>query len=49
MFRPNVQHLQVPMFSSIHSLPARVMKRLESSWAETFYNQVLVRIDTSCD
>jgi hypothetical protein len=45
MFRPNVQHLQVPMFSSIDSLPAKVLKRLESSWAGTFYYQVFVRID----
>jgi hypothetical protein len=47
MFRPNVQHLQVPMFSSVDSLPAKVLKRLESSWAGTFYQQVFVRIDES--
>ncbi len=47
MFRPNVQHLQVPMFSTVDSLPAKVLKRLESSWAGTFYNQVFVRIDES--
>ena len=35
------------MFRSIHSLPAKVMKRLGSSWAETVYNQVFVRIDES--
>ena len=47
MFRANVQHLQVPMFSSVDSLPAKVLKRLESSWAGTFYHQVFVRIDES--
>ena len=47
MFRPNVRHLQIPMFSSVDSLPAKVLKRLESSWAETFYCQVFVRIDES--
>jgi hypothetical protein len=47
MFRPNVQHLQMPMFSSIDSMPAKVIERLESSWAETFYDQVFLRIDES--
>jgi hypothetical protein len=47
MFRPNVDHLQVPMFSSVDFLPAQVLKRLESSWAGTFYHQVFVRIDES--
>jgi hypothetical protein len=35
------------MFSSVDSLPAKVLKRLESSWAGTFYHQVFVRIDES--
>jgi len=47
MFRPNVRHLQVPMFSSVDSLPAKALKRLESSWAGTFYHQVFMRIDES--
>jgi hypothetical protein len=47
MFVANDRHLQMPMFSSIDSLPEKVLKRLEGSWAVTFYNQVFVRIDES--
>jgi hypothetical protein len=35
------------MFSSLDSLPEKIRKRLESSWAVTFYNQIFVRIDES--
>ncbi len=45
MFVSNDQHLQMPMFSSISSLPKKVFKRLEASWADTFYREVFVRID----
>jgi hypothetical protein len=45
MFVANDQHLQMPMFGSINSLPAKVRKRLEASWAGTFYHYVFVRID----
>jgi hypothetical protein len=45
MFRKNDQHWQMPMFSSIDSLPEKQRKRLEASWAETFYREVFVRID----
>jgi hypothetical protein len=45
MFVANDQHLQMPMFGSINSLPAKIRKRLEASWAETFYHYVFVRID----
>ena len=45
MFVPNDQHLQMPMFGSISSLPEKVFKRLEASWADTFYREVFVRID----
>ena len=47
MFVANDQHLQMPMFSSIESLPEKILKRLEVSWAGTFYNQIFVRIDES--
>jgi hypothetical protein len=47
MFVANDRHLQMPMFSSIDSLPEKILKRLEASWAVTFYNQVFVRIDES--
>ena len=45
MFRKNDQHWQMPMFSSIDSLPEKQRERLEASWAETFYREVFVRID----
>ena len=45
MFRKNDQHLQMPMFSSIDSLPDKQRKRLDDSWAGTYYHQVFVRID----
>ena len=37
MFVLNGQHLQMPMFGSISSLPQKILERLESSWAGTFY------------
>ena len=45
MFVANDRHFQMPMFSSISSLPEKILKRLEASWAGTFYEQVFVRID----
>ena len=47
MFVANDRHLQMPMFSSLDSLPEKIRRRLESSWAVTFYNQIFVRIDES--
>ena len=45
MFVANDQHLQMSMFSSISSLPEKILKRLEASWAGTFYCEIFVRID----
>lgn len=45
MFRKNNQHLQMPLFSSIHDLPEKQLKRLEGSWAGVFYHQFFMRID----
>ncbi len=45
MFVPNDRHYQMPMFSSIDSLPQKVLKRLKDSWAGTFYHEIFVRID----
>jgi hypothetical protein len=45
MFRKNEEHLQKPMFSSINELPEKLQKRLEESWAGSFYNEFFVRID----
>ena len=44
MFRKNEEHLQKPLFSSINELPEKLQKRLEESWAGTFYNEFFVRI-----
>lgn len=45
MFRKNDQHLQMPLFSSIDSLPEKQQNRLEESWAGTFYHEFFCRID----
>jgi len=45
VFRKNDQHRQMPMFSSIDTLPKKQLKRLEASWAGTFYHQYFARID----
>jgi hypothetical protein len=45
MFRKNDQHLQLPLLSSIDSLPEKQLKRLEASWAGTFYREYFSRID----
>ena len=45
MFRKNDQHLQMPMFSGVDSLPEKQLKRLEASWAGVFYRELFVRID----
>jgi len=45
MFRKNGQHLQMPLFSSIDSLPEKQRERLGASWAGTFYREVFMRLD----
>jgi hypothetical protein len=45
MFQENDQHRQTFMFSSINSLPKKLLGRLEASWAGTFYREIFVRID----
>ena len=45
MFVPNSQHFQVKMFGSINSLPKKLQKRLEESWAGDFYREYFVRMD----
>ena len=47
MFRKNDQHLQQPLLSDLDALPAKLKKRLEASWAGTFYREVFVRLDES--
>jgi len=45
MFVLNDQHLQMPMFSSINSLPEKQQERLKESWADTFYHEHFMRIE----
>jgi hypothetical protein len=45
MFRKNDQHQQIPMFSTLDDLPDKQRKRLENSWAGTFYREFFSRID----
>ena len=45
MFRPNNQHLQKPIFSSLFDLPDKEKERLARSWAATFYETCFCRID----
>ena len=45
MFRKNTGHLQQPLFSHVDELPEAVRKRLERSWAETFYREFFCRLD----
>ena len=44
MFRPNDEHRQTSMFSSVEELPKQVLQQLRESWAETFYHEIFVRI-----
>jgi len=44
MFRKNDQHVQMPLFSSLDSLPEKHQVRLEESWAGTFYQELFCRI-----
>ena len=45
MFKKNNRHLQQPLFSTISALPDKPLKRLKTSWADTFYKEVFIRID----
>jgi len=47
VFRENDQHRQWGMFDTFQQLPERVQKRLEDSWAASFYREVFCRIDES--
>lgn len=47
MFRKNQRHLQIPLTSNIDELPEKLRKRLENSWAGTFYREMYCRIDES--
>jgi len=45
MFRKNEQHRQWSMFGSVNELPTKLQRRLEESWAGSFYREAFVRID----
>ena len=45
MYRANQRHLQPFLISNITDLPATKRKRLEQSWAHTFYREFFCRIN----
>jgi hypothetical protein len=45
MFRKNTKHQQPALISAASELPEKQLKRLESSWAGTFYKEFFSRID----
>jgi hypothetical protein len=45
MFRKNTQHQQPALISAASELPEKQRKRLEKSWAGTFYREFFCRID----
>lgn len=47
MFRPNHAHLQPGMFDTMRQLADKVCRRLDASWAGTFYREVFCRIEES--
>ena len=44
MFRESKRHLQPFLISNVNDLPEKQKKRLEQSWAETFFREVYSRI-----
>jgi hypothetical protein len=45
MFRKNAKHQQPALISAASELPEKQRKRLENSWAGTFYREFFCRID----
>ena len=45
MFRKNTRHRQLPLTSHVDELPGPLRKRLQNSWAETFYREFFCRLD----
>jgi len=45
MFRKNDRHLQPLLISNVADLPAKHRKRLEDSWAGTFYREFFCRLN----
>ena len=47
MFKKNTSHQQPALISAASDLPEKQRKRLENSWAATFYHEFFSRIDES--
>ncbi|GIV98855.1 transposase [Roseiflexus sp.] len=45
MFRKNTRHWQIPLTSHVDELPEALRRRLENSWAGSFYRQFFSRLD----
>ncbi len=45
MFKPNKNHRQPALFSSIRELSEKQLTRLKDSWADTFYRETFCRIN----
>jgi hypothetical protein len=45
MFRKNAGHQQKTFLGNLNDLPTKQQKRLEQSWAGTFYDEIFTRID----
>ena len=45
MFRKNENHQQQRMFTVVDQLPKEAKKRLENSWAHSFYKDFFSRLD----
>lgn len=45
MFRKNTRHWQIPLTSHVDELPEPLRRRLENSWAGTFYREFFSRLD----
>ena len=45
MFRKNAGHQQKTFLGNLNDLPNKQQKRLEHSWAGTFYDEIFTRID----
>jgi len=45
MFKANTKHKQMAWISNVNDLPEKQRKRLEASWAGTFYTELFCRID----
>ena len=39
MYRPNEQHRQLPLMSTLDELPEKLRQRLDETWAGTFYRE----------